>query len=75
MSAIFMSRPFNRVEQTKGGDVVEEAIKILRQERAFCLKNRDKCPHSDEYYEGYTESLSHSIAILYRAQKAGQTKE
>jgi hypothetical protein len=40
------------------------AISVLKQELAYVKANRDKCPHSDDYFEGWVESLKASIYIL-----------
>ena len=47
------------------------AINILKQEHDWVSKNRDTCPHSDEYYEGYKEAIKHNIGLLEIADMAG----
>lgn len=44
------------------------AINILEQQCKWVYNNRDECPHSDEYYEGYKEGTKNCLDLLKQAE-------
>ena len=48
---------------------MKNAINILEQQLEWVEKNRDECPHSDDYYTGYREATSYCLGLLGQAEK------
>ena len=47
------------------------AIDILEQQFEWVCNNKDVCPQSDEYYDGYKEATRHCIDLLKQTEKVG----
>jgi len=48
---------------------MDVSIKILEQELKWIRENRDACPQSDEFYEGYKEGTQASMNLLRMAKQ------
>ena len=51
---------------------MKTAILILEQELAYVKGNRGKCPHSDDYFMGWIESLKAAIYVLHTAESTSR---
>jgi len=49
---------------------MKSAIDILKQQFEWVSNNRDECPQSDEYYDGYKEGTKNCLDILRSAMNA-----
>ncbi len=52
---------------------MKTAINILEQQYRWVFGNKDVCPHSDDYYEGYKEATFNCLTLLRVADKITET--
>ncbi len=52
---------------------MKAAISIIEQELAYAKAHRKECPHNDDYYFGWCESLKAAIATLQMAANTSQS--
>ncbi len=44
------------------------ASHILEKHYEWVLDNKELCPHSDKYYEGYKEASRHCMDLILQAE-------